>query len=107
MDNDSSYRERQAECKRKWRREKPVHEYQKHYREAHPQYVESNRLKQKERNSKSAGKIVKIDSLNSEPLKTGIYQMRILEPNASEKIVKIDSLLIQLQRYQGIGSISP
>ena len=107
MSEDPSYKQRQANAQKKWRKEKPAHEYQKHYRQTHPQYVEANRIKQKERNKKHRRKIVKIDALNSKPLNTGYYRIRFLDPKASEKIVKIDTLLVQLQQYREIAAFPP
>jgi hypothetical protein len=36
--------------------------------------------------------------------KTKRYKMRVLTPNVSEKIVKIDALVVELQEYQEVGS---
>ena len=52
MATDREYRIRQKVCQHRWRQQKPLHEYQREYREQHPQYVELNRLKQSERNKK-------------------------------------------------------
>ncbi len=107
---DSAYSTRQKQSKKKWRDKKPAHEYQRDYRATHPEYVESNRQKQRERSRRRQGtinkqtreKIVKIDALKPEALeKTKIYRMRIL---GGEKIVKIDTLIVQLQEYKGLNS---
>jgi len=42
--------------------------------------------------------------LNQRPLKTGIYQLRFFDPEASEKIVKIDPLLVEIRYCQGLGT---
>ena len=110
MSIDESYRERQAQARKRWRQEKPAHEYQKLYRQTHPEYVKANRIKQKERNKKRLQKIVKIvkiDALNSKPLNTGYYQISFIDAKAPEKIVKIDALIVQLQQYQQITNLPP
>jgi len=105
---DNKYSKKQKECKRKWRDKKPAHKYQSDYRASHPKYVESNREKQRERNRRrqkvenqsTKEKIVKIDALNSEVIeKAKTYRMRIL---SGKKIVKIDTLIVELQEYKGL-----
>ncbi len=106
---DPAYAERQKECKKQWQKNKPGHLYQKQYRQANPDYVEKNRIQQKLRNQNrqkttaesDVEKIVKIDTSGPETEKTTLYQMTILTPNVSGKIVKIDTLLVQIQKYQG------
>jgi hypothetical protein len=83
--SDAEYAERQKECKQNWRKNKPSHQYQTHYRQTHPEYVETNRQQQRSRNKK-----------------------RRISTNekTSEKIVKIDALLVQLQPYQATRPLS-
>lgn len=113
--SDSEYAERQQQCKRRWRKNKPAHKYQNHYRQIHPDYVQKNREQQKERNRKyrllikqnASQKIVKIDALSSSSSsveQSNIYEMKILTPNVSQKIVKIDTLIVQIQPCQFTGS---
>lgn len=110
---DHSYAAKQKESKQKWRKEKPSHQYQKRYREEHPEYQEKNRLKQRERNKErklseeeiKREKIVKIDALFSTDSKTKSYAMKILTPGIPEKIVKIDTLIVQLQEIEGLRAI--
>lgn len=78
------------------------------YRKTHPDYTEKNGIQQRARNQKrkksdpekTPKKIVKSDTLELKTEKTNIYQMQILFPNKSEKIVKSDALIVQLQKYQ-------
>ena len=49
---DPSYRQRHLDRQKIWRSNRPAHEYQKQYRESHPEYVERNRELQTERNSR-------------------------------------------------------
>jgi hypothetical protein len=113
--SDSEYAERQEQCKRRWRKNKPAHKYQNHYRQTHPDYVKQNREQQQERNrtyrlltKESASQtIVKIDALSSTSSsikKPNIYEMKILTPNVLPKIVKIDTLIVQIQPCQFTGS---
>jgi hypothetical protein len=112
IDSDPDYAARQKECKINWRKNKPAHAYQKRYRETHPAYVIKNREQQRKRNQKrrflekqkERQKIVKIDTLSGMLRKTKRYKMRVLTPNVSEKIVKIDALVVELQEYQEVGS---
>ena len=112
IDSDLCYAARQKECKRNWRKNKPVHAYQKRYRETHPDYVVKNREQQRERNRKrrllekqnESQKIVKIDTLSGIQREPKKYMMKIVTPNVSEKIVKIDALVVELQEYQEVGS---
>ncbi len=113
--SDSEYAERQQQCKKRWRENKPAHKYQNHYRQTHPDYVKKNREQQKERNrnyrllikENASQKIVTIDALSSSfssVEKSNIYEMKILTPNVTQKIVKIDTLIVQIQPCQFTGS---
>ena len=108
---DPGYAKRQKECKKQWRKNKPAHRYQNQYRQTHPEYVEKNRIQQRLRNQKrqksnskdASKKIVKIDTFELGRDKTSIYQLKILNHNLPEKIVKIDTLIVQLHKYQPIS----
>jgi predicted phosphohydrolase len=68
MTNDPQYQAQQIECIRKWRKKRPLDNYQKQYRQEHPEYVNRNRELQRIRNSKRANqleyrKIVKMDNI--------------------------------------------
>jgi hypothetical protein len=105
MAKDADYRARQIQCVQKWRKNKPAHKYQNQYRQDHPDYVSVNREKQKIRNRKrrdqtSQGKIVKMDALQNQPEKTMDYIMTQYKMDVSKKIVKMDTLLVQLKVFQ-------
>ncbi len=97
MQNDTVYRSQQHECLQKWRKERPLHRYQHEYRATHPSYVAENRRKQKIRNRKRLGgqteieMIVKMDALSQ--IKSATY---VMTPLATEKIVKMDALVVEL-----------
>jgi len=106
MANEADYRARQKLCLEKWRKDKPAHKYQNQYRQDHPDYVSVNREKQKVRNQKrrdqtSQEKIVKMDALQTQPEKTMSYIMTSYKMDASKKIVKMDTLFVQLQAFHG------
>lgn len=87
----------QARNKR-WRDAYPAHEYQKKYREDHPDYVQRNRELQKERNKKRqkypGPMIVKTYALSPQPLRDGVYTGFEVK---SGKIVKAYALTAQMQ----------
>lgn len=107
------YSNNQKESKRKWRREKPSHEYQRRYRERHPEYVKKNRQQQQERNRRrrlkekenESKKIVKIDALGINSIKTRIYRMRPMKMDSEGKIVKIDTLYVELKQIKGLRAV--
>ena len=87
----------QARNKR-WRDAYPAHEYQKKYREDHPDYVQRNHQLQKERNKKrqkhTASMIVKTYALSPQPLQDGAYMGFEVK---SGKIVKTYALTAEVQ----------
>ena len=95
-------------CNKRWRDSRPAHEYQKVYRETHPEYVIRNRELQRERNKKrqkaSAPMIVKTDALLLQPMRDGLYAAFKIK---SRKIVKMDTLLIQLQAHTELEAFFP
>jgi hypothetical protein len=115
MAADPDFAAKQKKSQQHWRKNKPAHQYQKQYRQTHPQYVENNRIKQHQRNQKrnssipasSSEKIVKVDASPSNDQKTNIYLMKILTPNVSPKIVKVDALIVQLIECQSITVLPP
>jgi hypothetical protein len=73
------------------------------YRLNHPDYVEKNRQKQRGRNqtkreSEKETKIVKVDALLPSPAKTNTYQMTSFGKDSKGKIVKVDTLMVQLKQ---------
>jgi hypothetical protein len=105
-----AYAQHQQDCKKHWRQIKPAHQYQKEYRLRHPEYVENNRIQQRKRNQKprlsgaddASEMIVKMDALPLSTEKTNTYRMIILTPGVSQKIVKMDAFIVQLEKYQGV-----
>ncbi len=87
---DSVYRNQQHELLQAWRKEYPLDRYQHNYRLTHPKYVERNRQQQRTRYQNQT-MIVKMDTLNR--IETDTY---VLTRYESEKIVKMDALLVEL-----------
>lgn len=89
-----------------WRATHPAHEYQKEYREKHPEYVNRNRELQKERNKKRqtepASMIVKTYALSPQPLQDGVYRGFEVK---SGKIVKTYALMAQMLTQSNLGTI--
>ncbi len=103
MAKDADYRADKKESNKQWRKNRPAHQYQRPYREQHPDYVEDNRNKQRIRNQKrrenvSTEKIVKIDAFTS--IEPDTYIMTPYEKDVSGKIVKMDALLVELESFQ-------
>ncbi len=108
MAEDEKYRRDHLQSIKDWRMYRPLAQYQRAYRERHPDYAQKNREQQHRRNQKrgqrevssSAPVIVKGDACNS--IKSGTY---LLTPcgrvNASEVIVKVDSFMVELSVFQG------
>ena len=110
MATDAIYRAQQLDCLKQWRKHRPLHQYQRQYRQNHPEYIKDNRKKQKIRNQKrqkTRETIVKMDALDK--LKSDTYLMTPFTVDASGKIVKMETLLVELQTLQAIScnSIAP
>jgi hypothetical protein len=107
MVSDESYRQRQRACLKQWRKKRPLHEYQRQYRQNHPEYVAKNRSQQILRNRERSKvrevaepqKIVKMDTLQIPSIKSGIYLLCPYDMDGSEKIVKMDALLVELHVF--------
>lgn len=103
---DEGYRKKRHVSNKRWRKHHPAHRYQRKYRETHPEYVASNREKQQKRNKKRKivdpiTQIVKSDALSLERLiKPGVYALLQWNKNNDGKIVKSDSLMVQLTVLQ-------
>ena len=100
------YCSRQNGCHERWCENKPIDQYMSQYRRDNPEYVASNREQQKIRNQKrrakaAAEKIVKMDALQNQPEKSSSYTMTTYKVDASKKIVKMDTLLVELKAFQG------
>jgi hypothetical protein len=106
MGTDATYRAQQLDCLRRWRIERPLDRYQDRYRETHPKYVLENRRQQRRRNLRrrsefASAMIVKMDALSE--IESDTYMIR---PFISEKIVKMDTLLVKLTVLQKLSSNS-
>ena len=92
---------------KKWRKQSPAHEYQKHYRDTHPEYVKHNRALQRGRNKKrqtiTEPKIVKTDALSLQPF---IDKAFVAFKVKNGKIVKTDTLLLQRQAFVEMEAVS-
>ncbi len=103
----SKFKLLQRKRNKRWRDAYPAHEYQKEYREAHPEYVKRNRELQSERNKKCQKEqesiIVKTDALLLQPIRNGAY-MGFKVKNG--KIVKTDTLLLQMHAQKGVDAFS-
>ena len=115
MLSDEVFREKQKEYIKQWRRKKPAHQYMSNYRQNHPEYVEMNRQKQKERNlacrdkqnQGKAEKIVKVDALALSTTRTNTYEMTSFRKDPLGKIVKVDTLMVQLKQIQALSLPNP
>lgn len=100
MTLDDEYQMQQSDSMKQWCKKRPLHEYQKQYRNNHPEYVLKNRQQQRIRNQKrnaDASMIVKMDAFDQQPsIKSGIYEFTPCRVNASGKIVKMDALALQV-----------
>jgi hypothetical protein len=113
MTTDKKYRAKQIACLQRWRKRRPLHQYQKLYRESHPEYVEKNREKQCLRNDKRQQcvqltpleKIVKMDAFQDQPIKSGLYWLAPWAMDASEKIVKMDAFVVELKTFHDNSAI--
>ena len=111
---DPFYHQRRYEQKARWRQSRPAHEYQRFYRESHPDYVKVNREKQHLRNTNSqkpdpgvcSSKIVKTDTLISGRLiSCGLYEILPYKTSPGKKIVKTDALIVELRAHRGFQRV--
>lgn len=90
---NEQYRKRCLENQKKWRQSYPVDQYQIHYRDTHPDYVQKNRELQRQRNrcrrEASHTAIFKKDSLVFHPGKDGMW---FLSQACEQKIVNRNAL---------------
>ena len=96
--NDDTYRKRCLEGQQAWRKSYPSDQYQKAYREKHPDYVKRNREMQRERNKRFHGgvkeRIVKTDAILLRPGLDGTYTLTKIH---RKKIVNRNALMTQKQ----------
>ncbi|MBN2396379.1 MAG: hypothetical protein JXC36_07960 [Candidatus Atribacteria bacterium] len=99
---NKSCRQRCLNHQKTWRKQRPVHEYQREYRESHPEYVKRNREMQQERNRKrqkvSGSMIVNRNTLSTQSSDSGTYAlMQII----NGKIVNRNTCTVRLQVLSG------
>lgn len=103
----SKFKLLQQKRNKRWRSGYPAHEYQRRYRDAHPEYIKLNLELQRERNKKRQKEpgqmIVKTDTLLLQPIRDGVY-MGFNVKNG--KIVKTDTLLLQMQAQTSVDAFS-
>ena len=110
MQTGKDYRKNQRESVRQWQRNYPLDQYQQEYRQANPEYVKRNREQQKERNKKikTLKNIEKFVNQKKSDLEkcnmnsTRIYQMNPFSIQTFGKIVKMDSLIVELTDCQRV-----
>jgi hypothetical protein len=113
--SDEDYKEKQTGYIKRWRREKPFYQYMSQYRNNHADYVESNRKGQQQRNENrrqrekilKGEKIVKMDALSPDSIKTNTYEMTSFHKDSTGKIVKMDTLMVQLRQIQSVSLRQP
>jgi len=112
LKKDPLFTERRKQQKIKWLHNNPEDVYQKTYRQNHPEYTKRNRDLQKSRNTEAKlrqirselSNIVKTDALTSQTLiPSGLYEIYPCKTGLVEKIVKTDSLIVELKAHRGIA----
>ncbi len=96
--NNKTYRKKNLKSQQIWREQRPAHQYQSEYREAHPEYVSCNRKLQKIRNNKrqkhSAPMIVNGNTLSLWPIDDGTYTLIQVKDG---KIVNGNTFMVRMQ----------
>lgn len=96
MASDPQYRADQIDCLARWRKKRPLDQYQSRYRSEHPVYVQKNRLSQTARNRKR-DLIVKMDALRTS--KSNVCILTPLKRGRHGKIVKMDAFFVELSFF--------
>ena len=113
---DAEYRQKRLTQKAAWRKHRPGHEYQRDYRKETPGYVELNRKQQQMRNKSAlkadpgvcTGDIVKTDALFAGSVVcSGIYELLPYKTGRGKKIVKTDTLLVEIRAQRGLQKFLP
>lgn len=95
---DEAYRDNQRDAQKRWRENHLG--YWKAYRDSHPEYVERNRVLQRERNHKRRAHLIakRDESRSWNPMRSGLYR---LIPAGEEGIAKRDEYLVKLDVIAG------
>jgi len=111
---DPIYYAHRKSQKARWRKKRPVHQYQKEYRDNHPLYAEINRKQQQLRNKNASKialenktrKIVKTDALIAEsPIRRGLYELLPYKTRPGKNIVNTDALIVEIRAHRGFGKV--
>jgi hypothetical protein len=106
---NKAYRKKHLESQRAWRNQRPAHEYQKQYRESHPEYVDRNRELQAKRNGSrkkvSGPMIVNGNALSLQPSDDALYTLT--QVTKAGKIVNGNTFLVQLHAMTGSQAFLP
>lgn len=96
LKNDPDHRHNQQRAHKAWCQRNP--DYWRQYRESHPEYVERNRIKQRERSARdSASKIAKMNvSSPNVALPSGKYLMTLV---TSDPVAKKDVWTVEITVY--------
>jgi len=114
LKKDPSYRKKRHGQKARWRVVHKADQYQKVYRQNHPDYVTGNRERQQLRNKNVQkaisefliSNIVKTDALIAErPVSCGLYEILPYKTSPGKKIVKTDALIVELRACRGLQEI--
>jgi len=115
LKKDPVYRKKRLYQKAKWRKDHNADQYQKVYRQGHPDYVKDNRERQQLRNKNvpkaiseflKPSNIVKTDALIAEePVIGGIYEILPYKTSPGQKIVKTDALIVELRAHKPLQEI--
>ena len=93
---NKKYMEKSRTVQKVWRKKYPADQYQRDYREAHPEYVKRNRELQRERNKKRqknhSTMIVKTHAIVLQPREDGAYLLTKVKKNM---IVNRNTLSLQ------------
>lgn len=104
LHTDPDHRENKARAQRAWGERNP--DYWREYRDSHPDYADRNRTMQHGRNAVSRIRaIAKMNvSILKNPLQSGVYEMKFLQPGA---IVKKDVLTVEIIEHVCSAEANP
>lgn len=91
---DADYRDNKSRAQANWTQKNP--DYWRQYRQSHPEYVESNRLKQRERNAaRDSSNVAKTDVSAVEfPIISGTYCITLIAVGA---VAKKDACTVEIR----------
>jgi hypothetical protein len=104
---DPDYRDNQARAQQEWKKRNP--NYWRDYRHAHPEYVQRNRAKQRERTQKKRNNnFANMDASDKLPcLPSGVYELSLLSEVGTVKMgVWTVKIILQAYRTATIASVA-